>query len=189
MIGFDGNKDAMIIADVGTGKFDCYPLKSKDADDAHWAIQNFRGKNYINMVYSDNSREIQKVMAGGRTLLEAAGLPACYWPYAVRAFCFGCVVRMENKESIYNIQLGKGHFPGLRLPFGCKVDFKPSPLSREKQSASEPDTKVGVFFGYELDPGGKWSGRYYVVSLTSFVGVPLIRSLSGTKARVHVQKV
>ena len=218
MIGFDGNKDAMIIADIGTGKFDCYPLKSKDADDAHWAIQNFRGKNYINMVYSDNSREIQKavsslgfphrlstpgvpatnsyveglvgkVMAGGRTLLEAAGLPACYWPYAVRAFCFGCVVRVENKESIYNLQLGKGHFPGLRFPFGCKVDFKPSPLSREKQSASEPDTKVGVFFGYELDPGGKWSGRYYVVSLTSFVGVPLIRSLSGTKARVHVQKV
>ena len=62
MIGFNGSKDALVIADLGSGKFDCYPLKSKSADDAYYAIQNFRGKVYINMVYSDNSKNIQTAL-------------------------------------------------------------------------------------------------------------------------------
>ena len=28
MVGFDGKRDALVIADVGTGKIDCFPFKS-----------------------------------------------------------------------------------------------------------------------------------------------------------------
>ena len=132
---------------------------------------------------------VGKVMVGARTLLEAAGLPACYRPYAVRCFSFACVIEVTNKTSIYAAQLGLGSFPGKRFPLGCLVDLKPGPLLREKSSAPELDTRPGVFFCYELDSGSKWSGRYCVVSLTGFVGIPLIKKMMGVKSRVHVQKV
>ena len=99
----------LVIYDVGTEKIDAYPAKSKDADDTYYAMQDFRGTAYLDMVYSDNSKEIKKavrqfgfnhrtsapgipqtntlaegrvkiVVYGTRTALSNAGIPCCDWP-------------------------------------------------------------------------------------------------------------
>ena len=62
MEGIDGSLDMLVIYDVGTEKIDAYPAKSKDADDTYYAIQDFRGTTYLDMVYSDNSKEIKKAV-------------------------------------------------------------------------------------------------------------------------------
>jgi hypothetical protein len=58
MEGIDGSMDMLVIYDLATEKIDAFPAKSKNADETHTALQNFRGTTSIDVVYSDNSREI-----------------------------------------------------------------------------------------------------------------------------------
>jgi len=53
----------------------------------------------------------------------------------------------------------------------------------------EDRTQVGVFLGYVLDPGGKWSGQYYVAALEAFAGRPLHKRTPPSKCKVHIQRV
>ncbi len=106
--GILGEKTALIIYERTPHFTACYPLKTKNADDAYRALQHFRGPNgYFHYVYSDNSGEIWKAvdtlgfpqgtsspgihetnshierrnetsLGGTRTVLEAAGLPGCF---------------------------------------------------------------------------------------------------------------
>ena len=169
------------------------------------------------MVYSDNSKEIKKVvrqlgfphrtsvpgipatnsLAEGRvrivvsstnTALENAGLPCAFWPYAARHACVGLNTRMVNGTSSYFRRCGE-HFAAPAIPFGCRVFFKPSPISAQQPLKFEGDTMPGLFMGYVLDPGGKWSGEYYVVSLAAFAGKPLHRRTPANELRVHVQRI
>ena len=77
----------------------------------------------------------------------------------------------------------------MSIPFGCRVFFKSSPISARQPSKFEGDAAAGVFLGYVLDPGGKWSGEYYVVDLSAFAGKPLHRATPAAKLKVHVQRV
>jgi hypothetical protein len=117
-----------------------------------------------------------------------AGLPAAFWPYAARHFCFGLTIRTIDEKSAYKKQLGEV-FPGMRIPFGCKVFFKPSPLSKSQPKKFEGQALPGLFFGYKLDPGGKWSGEYLVVALDAMVKIRLHRKTPAAQLRVHVQSV
>ena len=94
----------------------------------------------------------------------------------------------QTKTSAYERQQGE-MFPGLVIPFGCRVYFKPSPISTKQPSKFDSDACAGVFMGYVLDPGGKWSGEYYVAMLSAFAGKPLHRHTPAAKIRVHVQRV
>ena len=217
MEGIDGSLDMLVIYDLGTEKIDAYPAKSKNADDTYNAIQDFRGSTYIDTVYSDNSKEIKKavrdlgfphrtsvpgvpstntlaegrvqiVVNGAKTNLVNAGLPCAFWPYAARHFCFALTTRTVNDTTSYYRQHG-AHFAGMSIPFGCRVFFKSSPISARQPSKFEGDAAAGVFLGYVLDPGGKWSGEYYVVDLSAFAGKPLHRATPAAKLKVHVQRV
>ena len=55
-------------------------------------------------------------------------------------------------------------FTGLKLPFGCGVHYKPS-AKREADEINKfgDRTRPGIFMGYHLHSGGKWSGDYLVV--------------------------
>jgi hypothetical protein len=168
-------------------------------------------------VYSDNSREIKQavrwlgfahrtsipgipannaiaesrvkiVVYGTRTALVNAGLPAAFWPYSARHVCLGLTIRDRGGASAYEKQLGEP-FPGMRIPFGCKVFFKPSPLSKSQPKKFEGQAVPGLFFGYKLDPGGKWSGEYLLISLDAMVTIPLHRKTPAAQLRVHVQSV
>ena len=105
--GFTGDKDVLIIYDLGTRYGDAFPVRSKSADEAYTAFNEFRGRAYLDYVYVDNSRElnaavntlgfakgsstpgipqsnvvienqVQLTLNGAKIVLEQAGLPACF---------------------------------------------------------------------------------------------------------------
>jgi len=218
MEGFTGDLDALVIYDRGTKFIDCYPLRSKSSDDAYTAFQDFRGTKYLDLVYVDNSLELKKAVedlgfprrtsqpgvpqsngvvenkvklcvAGAKTLMECAGLPACFWPYAVRAWTFGRNTDIVEGDSPWNRRHGQGNFKGPRIPFGAQVIFRQSPTVKERKHKFEPDGKPGVFLGYVVQPGGLWKGEFYVAPLQQFVGVSLHRRAPGKDTCVQVQRV
>ena len=217
MEGIDGSLDMLVVYDVGTEKVDAYPAKSKSSDCSYAAIQDFRGRTYLDMIYSDNSKEIKSavrelgfphrtsvpgipqtntlaegrvniVCNGTKTALENAGLPCAFWPYAARHFCFGLATRDVGGATSYFRQQG-AHFGGPQIPFGCRVFFKPSPISKHQAGKFETNATAGIMMGYVLDPGGKWSGELLVVELEAMAGRPLHRNTAAAQLRVHVQRV
>ncbi len=83
------------------------------------------------------------------------------------------ITKRPNGEASPWMKKYGEEFDGLKLPFGCKVTFVPSPTKGEKPGRREPLTKTGVFGGYIMAPGGKWTGQYYVWEVLDFVGMSL----------------
>ena len=72
----------------------------------------------------------------------------------------------EKKEGAYvrigMAQVRKGQSFGHLAP---KVYFK-SPVAKSSKMA--PPGVVGLLIGYEVQPGGRWTGAYLVVRLKDF---------------------
>ena len=199
------DKTAMTIYDMGTHFTGCYPLKTKGADDAYRALQHFRGpRGTFHYVYSDNSGEIWKavdmlgfpqgtstpgihetnshierrnetILGGTRTVLESAGFPSCFWPLASAYFCHMLNIKLHEGDSAWNLRHKNGHFKGLRIPFGCAVDFIPN-VTKKKWKVRNKWTSSsipGVFMGYKLLPGHKWSGEFFVAAIEDLKSLTL----------------
>ena len=84
-----------------------------------------------------------------------------------------CTVR--NGYSRYTkFHDGLHDFTGKRLPFGCKVIYKPSETSgRLKPKKWGPQSSTGIFVGYELKPGYEFNGTYRVYDMTDFAKMSL----------------
>ena len=154
--GFHGERNAVVLRDVATAFIDTYPCKTRDESDAHDAFRYFEGPNdKIKYWYSDKAPELLKaaqmmkwkidsatpgmpwtnglaestvklVLHGGRACLMGAGLPAKYWPYATKYFCMASNIEIEGGTSPWFERHGS-QFTGMRLPFGCLVDYYPTP--------------------------------------------------------------
>ena len=56
----------------------------------------------------------------------------------------------------------------MRLPFGCAIRFLPNKTKKQKQDGKvvykdkqakwDARSRLGVFVGYDMKPGYKWSG-------------------------------
>jgi hypothetical protein len=119
-------------------------------------------------------RTVQDVTNGSSTALLAAGLPPCFWPFAVQAYCFLDNTNFHEGASAWAKTHGS-EFRGERFPFGCKVVFKPSATQNNELRKDDPKTLVGVFAGYAIKPGYNWSGDYLVWALEDFVNADLSR--------------
>ena len=147
--GLTGEKNALVLLDRATGYIECYPLGTKSSSDTWDAFNEFLGPaGYVRSLYTDDSpeliktakdmkvplakaipgrpstngvaeRAVRSVVEGARTILEHAGLPARFWKYAVRHWCFSRNVSLRSGESSWNLRFGQGHFKGPKLPFGC----------------------------------------------------------------------
>ena len=94
-----------------------------------------------------------------------AGLPASFWPYAMRAWCFGhSITETKDKNSPWKARHGK-RFGGTKIPFGRLVYLEQSPVkegnketmgTRRLKSKLMDGTNIGIFMGYKLKCGGKW---------------------------------
>ncbi len=63
----------------------------------------------------------------------------------------------------------KEKFKGPKIPFGAKVIFKPSDARpREQDTKFDPKGLYGVFAGYIIEAGSKWSRRMLVWNLQGF---------------------
>ena len=73
---------------------------------------------------------------------------------------------LTEGDSAYNKRhYGAGHCKAKRIPFGCFVDYLPTPSAKEKVRLKELDnrTRHGMLVGFQSQPGGRWSGDYFVV--------------------------
>ena len=134
------------------------------------AVQKLRIKHNTSTPYKSTTnsiaeRSIRTVLEGTRTILEHAGFPIQWWPYAARCFCFALNIILINGESAYNLRHQKGHFPGLHVPFGCLVDFRPPDIVLQKGAKFNKTSMPGLFLGYAQHVGGKWPKDYLVSPL------------------------
>jgi len=182
--GILGQKAALVIMDRATGYLECYALSGKSGSEAYSSLMDFMGpRKTISHLYTDESpelkfcaeslgvpngtslpgrpqqngvaeRAVRSVVSGARTILEHAGLPHKFWPYAVRHWCFAHNIHQSDGNSPWHKRHKKGHFEGKILPFGCLVDFMATPEVTQGQAKFMPKAIPGVFLGYILQPGG-----------------------------------
>ena len=81
-------------------------------------------------------------------------------------------------------------FAGEQVPFGALVFFKPSP-TRENPFSDKFDPKAvpGIFAGYELNAGMRWSRKYAVWALMDFVTASLAYDCEGIPLKLKQPQI
>ncbi len=217
--GVGGFGDFLSVKDEATKVKYMVPVDSKDTLTTYNVLNTLRGDDTVKRVYSDNFGSLRKachelgvmwepsqphmhetnaiierassdILAGLRTALVEAGHPACFWSYAGPCYC-------HHENITYNEELGASpwflrhgsEFPGMAIPYGAGVYFKPE---KHVPPKAAPRMSYGVFLGYRLAPGGKWNGEYLVADLDDFVGKDLSVDANGKQYAhfcPHITKV
>ena len=79
--------------------------------------------------------KVKKMVNGTRVTLPTAGLPHCYWPLAAQCYAHHYNTKGKTGTSPWE-KRHQGPFHGECFPFGCLVDFIPSPIYRGKTTTS-----------------------------------------------------
>ncbi len=207
-----GERNALAIVDRYSDYKDCFPLATKDAPEAHGALLEFFGRSRPKYMWTDSAPEliraisdmkiphgkatpsrhqnngfcervVRKIVEGARAILEHAGLPSCFWTFAVRYWCFMDNVAVTNGDSPWNLRHGTGQYAGPLIPFGCSVDYLPKPETVKKLPKFEPRGHQGIFLGYYLQPGGQWKHEFLIFPLERFIDYEYARPRKMTELR------
>ena len=183
-MGVPDERELLVIRDRFTGVIQAFPLQGKSTDDIIPCLKPFIGSRKVVLAFSDQApqfvkacrelkitldtsvpgrnvtnslaeRNIQFLVTAATTCLLEAGLPACYWTFAVT-----CVSHLLNIEELEDgsawQKTFKKKFKGPMIPFGAKVTFKPSDArSRSQDTKLDPRGLIGVFAGYVIEAGNK----------------------------------
>ena len=192
---YGDDKTIFVIRDRYTGMLQSYPSARKDTEAVIRAVKQFMGRRKIREAYSDDAPQFDKamkalkipmdtslagktkhnslaertnqfVLVATTTCLLEAGIPPCFWMYAIR--CVSHLLNIEpNDDEVSSwCKLHGEEFKGKMIPFGALVYFKPSDArAREQQHKFDPMGIPGVFAGYSLGPGLHWSRKYRVWAL------------------------
>ena len=185
------DREILVMKDVATKMIGALPTRDRSTESVVDCIKKFAGNKKIKLMYSDEAREFdsaaremgipidhslpgrplnnsiaertnQFVINTTATSLLQAGLPAAYWPYALN--CVNHNLNVENVDGESAWFRAKGDwFSGKAIPFGAKVYFKPSD-ARPKTYDGKFDPKgiPGIFAGYIMGNGVRWSRKYSV---------------------------
>jgi hypothetical protein len=127
---------------------------------------------------------VRRVLEGTRSVLYASGLSHAWWREATRAYAYMRNIhdKVQDGKTPYELRFNE-RFPGLVLPFGCLVEYKPQ-AEREVDLVLKFDKRTlpGIFMGYHARHGGRWSGDYLIVDVAAY-------SLAKDKRGVHVHRV
>ena len=201
-MGIPDDRELLVIRDRFTGVIQAFPLKGKTTEEIVSSIKRFTGNRKVALAFSDQApqfvkacrelritldtsvpgrkvtnslaeRNIQFLVGATATCLLEAGLPACYWSFAVT-----CVSHLLNIEELDEgsawQKMHKEKFKGPMIPLGAKVIFKPSDARwREQDTKFDPKGLYGVFAGYVIEAGNRWSRRMLVWNLHDFKKVNL----------------
>ena len=128
-------------------------------------------------------RNVRRIIEGTRTALHASALSHCWWPEASQCFCnlYNFTTKVRDDCTPYELRHGVS-FQGLLIPFGALVSFYPAGPRQKQMAKFEPRQVDGIFIGYHMQSGGKWSGDYFVVSREDFTTVAHERD-------IHVQRL
>ena len=192
---YGDDRTIFVIRDRYTGIIQAYPSARKDTDAVIQAVKQFMGRRKIREAYSDDAPQFNKamkalkipmdtslagktkhnslaertnqfVLVATTTCLLEAGIPPCFWMYAIK--CVSHLLNIEpNDDEVSSwCKLHVEEFKGKMIPFGALVYFKPSvSREREQQHKFDPMGIPGVFAGYSLGPGLHWSRKYRVWAL------------------------
>ena len=104
-------------------------------------------------------RRIRHVEEGTRTVLARARFPHRWWLHACKYFCHASNIRERDDESPSAWEARHGApFGGMLIPFGAAVRFAPPTPLKKKLPKFGPNAVPGVFLGWNLHPGGRWTG-------------------------------
>jgi len=128
-------------------------------------------------------RNVRRIIEGTRTALNASALSHAWWPEASQCFCnlYNFTIKTRDDCTPYELRHGVS-FPGLLIPFGALVSFYPAGPRAKQLAKFEARQVDGIFIGYHMHSGGKWSGDYFVVSREDFTTVANERD-------IHVQRL
>ena len=193
----NNDKYVMIIRDIYTGIIMGYPIGRKNTVTVINSIKHFAGRRKIKQVYSDDAPEFINACSElkiphdlslpgkkqnnslaertnqfivDQTTACLAGLPTCYWTYAITALCHLMNVEEINGSSAW-FRLHGVLFKGEKIPFDALVGCKPSDARGDKREKFKPKGETGIFAGYNLSSGLHWAHKYRAWALTSFAGV------------------
>ena len=220
-VGWREHKELLVIRDRFTGMVLGSPVPDKSSETVVRVIRSFIGDRKIVCAYSDNAPSFEAAMRElgvpldfslpGRsvtnsiaernnlfiidtasTCLLHAGLPACFWPYAVEYVSHALNIERLEDGSAWE-KMHKEKFGGKMIPFGAKVHFKPSDARKaEAPSKFSPRGIAGVFAGYVLKSGMKWGRQMLVWSLEIMSTLTLAFDLEKVPLRAvdpHVTEV
>jgi len=122
-----------------------------------------------------------------KVALSTAGLPACFWPFAVVYVCILHNITKSYDQNGYSmcpweIKFGE-EFQGKTSPFGCGLFYLPAPTKGMNTKAA-PNMSYGIFLGYRTVPGGNWTGQYIVADIEAFIGKSLGIDEPGAQYRI-----
>ena len=168
-------------------------VKRKSGNEATRALRYFAGDHDVKYLYSDNSRELEKAAGelgwshptstpyrpqsngvmerqvrtleeGARTALLQAGLPHRFWPLAATHQAVATSITSAKPDTPTPWKRMHDHeLPGMILPFGCLVYFRPPAPHLKSMGKFEPTALPGLFVGWHMSPGFKLNGDYLVM--------------------------
>ena len=94
--------------------------------------------------------KVKLVLHGARVALRQAGLSAKFWPYACRHFCHARNIELREGQSAHSARFDGAEFGGMILPFGCLVDFFPTPARKKTRRSQKDDVVIGDGAEYAL---------------------------------------
>ncbi|CAE7222918.1 GABBR2 [Symbiodinium sp. CCMP2592] len=87
--------------------------------------------------------KVKLVLHGARVALRQAGLSAKFWPYACKHFCHARNIELREGQSAYSLRFNGAEFDGQVLPFGCLVDFYPTPARKQTRRSQKDEVVLG----------------------------------------------
>ena len=185
-LGIETDTNVFAVRDVYSGIRMAYPTSDGSAGEVIRCMKEFMGKRKIRVAFGEYAPQFVSacqqlgttfdhslpgrprnnslaernnlyVLDQVTTCLLAAGLPPCYWSFALTSTCHLLNVEIVDGESAWYNMHGD-HFGGKSIPLGAYVHFKPS-FTRDDTDKFAPRSVRGVFAGYELESGMRWSGK------------------------------
>ena len=185
----------LTVKDIFTNFIGAYPVDTRSEVNVRNSLKFFAGDRKIKLLYGDNAEEFEKAAETLEipfdnsvpnrkqtnaivertnlyledqvaTCLVAAGLPPCYWEFALKCYALLHNTEKVNGHSPWELTFGE-EFQGKRIPFGALVNFKPT-SSRKLSTKFGPDAVTGVFAGYITTSGENWRREYLAWPLADF---------------------
>eukprot|EP00435_Cladocopium_sp_Y103_P017027 s2456_g4.t1 len=152
---YGDEKTNFVIRDRYTGMLQAYPSARKDTDAVIRAVKQFMGRRKIREAYSDDAPQFEKamkslkipidtslagktkhnslaertnqfVLVATTTCMLEAGIPPCFWMYAIKCVSHLLNIEPNDEEVSAWCKLHGEEFKGKLIPFGALVYFKPT---------------------------------------------------------------
>ena len=136
-------------------------------------------------------RQVQEVKQGTTINMVQAGLPQQFWSWAMQHFATASNMTTDKRGSSPWERRNHEVLDAQQIPFGARVRFLPLKTSRHWQNKLKFEEKAieGVFLGWKINVGGKWSKLYIVAPLQDFDPYTLLKGDTDSRVLVLPQSV